>query len=268
MRGQDRLCGVRIFHVPFEKRHLVGNQRYSIAGLPCLYLGSSLWICWEELGRPDLDKVWISRFRFAKEVKVLDFQYPPHLLWRIFQAIRENREDIFDPAAKKALLERFNDRLIASYILIWPLIAACSIKVESKEGYFYPQYIIPQTLLQWVTREGIVDGIRYFSTQTPYRKGDAQAHSNCVFPAKTSARSGQCEVLRSMFTLTDPVSWEPLRATNIRTLSLKGGPDNSRAIIRLSSDFRVSYMQTSFYDAESKLSEIEETQGCSLHVDE
>ena len=38
-----------IFHVPFEKRRLVGNQRYSIAGLPCLYLRSSLWICWEEL---------------------------------------------------------------------------------------------------------------------------------------------------------------------------------------------------------------------------
>jgi hypothetical protein len=37
----------QIFHVPFEKRRLVQNQRYSIAGLPCLYFGSSLWICWE-----------------------------------------------------------------------------------------------------------------------------------------------------------------------------------------------------------------------------
>jgi hypothetical protein len=64
-----------IFHVPFEKRRLVGNQRYSITGLPCLYLGSSLWICWEELGRPPLNSLWVSRFRVARPVNVLDFQF-------------------------------------------------------------------------------------------------------------------------------------------------------------------------------------------------
>jgi len=47
-----------IFHVPFQNRHRVGNQRYSIAGLPCLYLGSSIWICWEELNRPELNQTW------------------------------------------------------------------------------------------------------------------------------------------------------------------------------------------------------------------
>ena len=31
-----------IFHVPFHLRHLVATQRYSIPGLPCLYLGGSL----------------------------------------------------------------------------------------------------------------------------------------------------------------------------------------------------------------------------------
>lgn len=28
-----------MFHIPYDKRHLVGNQRYSLSGLPCLYLG-------------------------------------------------------------------------------------------------------------------------------------------------------------------------------------------------------------------------------------
>lgn len=28
-----------MFHIPYAKRYLVGNQRYSLSGLPCLYLG-------------------------------------------------------------------------------------------------------------------------------------------------------------------------------------------------------------------------------------
>ena len=43
-----------MFHIPYDKRNLVGNQRFSLSGLPCLYLGGSSYICWEELGRKDL----------------------------------------------------------------------------------------------------------------------------------------------------------------------------------------------------------------------
>src|SRR5205823_638449 len=62
-----------LFHIPFNSRHLITNQRYSFPGLPCLYLGQSLYVCWEELGRPDLNGVVISRFRLrtAETVKVL-----------------------------------------------------------------------------------------------------------------------------------------------------------------------------------------------------
>ena len=38
-----------MFHIPFNMRYLVESRRYSIAGLPCLYLGSSHFICWYEL---------------------------------------------------------------------------------------------------------------------------------------------------------------------------------------------------------------------------
>lgn len=36
-----------IFHIPFSKRYLVNAQRYSVAGQPCLYLGTSLYVCWQ-----------------------------------------------------------------------------------------------------------------------------------------------------------------------------------------------------------------------------
>ena len=35
----------RLFHVPFELRHVIGRHRYGIPGFPCLYLGGSLQVC-------------------------------------------------------------------------------------------------------------------------------------------------------------------------------------------------------------------------------
>ena len=40
-----------MFHIPFEKRHLVSGQRFSIHGVPSVYLGESIYDC-----------LWHSRF--------------------------------------------------------------------------------------------------------------------------------------------------------------------------------------------------------------
>lgn len=179
-----------IFHVPFEKRRLVGNQRYSIPGLPCLYLGSSVWICWEELGRPAFDSVWVSRFRLAESVRILDFQFPPHHLWRIFDALQKGSPSARDHTSEVALKARLNIQFLISYISCWPLIAACSIGPEAQGCDFCPEYILPQALLQWVVREKQVDGIRYFSVRTPPKGRHIYAHSNLVLPTRTYSRSG------------------------------------------------------------------------------
>ena len=41
-------------HIPFQFNHKVGNERYSMSGFPSLYLGSSVYVCWEEMRRPCL----------------------------------------------------------------------------------------------------------------------------------------------------------------------------------------------------------------------
>ena len=65
-----------MFHIPFDRRHMVSNQRYSMAGIPCLYLGSSFFICWEELGRPNLNTLYISAFKIKNSfIKVLDLSF-------------------------------------------------------------------------------------------------------------------------------------------------------------------------------------------------
>lgn len=130
-----------IFHVPFEKRRLVGNQRYSITGLPCLYLGSSLWICWEELGRPPLDSLWVSRFRITKPVSVLDFLFSPHQAWRMSEALRRGNPRAIDRSSEEILKTRFNTEFLKSYASCWPLFAACSIRRDQRTGPFVPEYI-------------------------------------------------------------------------------------------------------------------------------
>lgn len=73
-----------IFHIPFSKRHLVGAQRYSVDGLPCLYLGTSLYVCWQEMNKPDFDKLYISAFTTNdNKSKILNFA--PSLLNNISQ---------------------------------------------------------------------------------------------------------------------------------------------------------------------------------------
>jgi len=66
-----------MFHIPFDKRHLVKSQRYSIPGFPSLYLSSSIYTAWKELLCPDLNKIAIVRIEPTQEVKMLDFGCPP-----------------------------------------------------------------------------------------------------------------------------------------------------------------------------------------------
>lgn len=66
-----------MFHIPYEKRNLVGNQRFSLSGLPCLYLGGSSYICWEEShdsGNPvdfkDLGTLFMDIIYFVSDFKL------------------------------------------------------------------------------------------------------------------------------------------------------------------------------------------------------
>jgi hypothetical protein len=247
--ASGELSGKALFHVPFEDRRLVRNQRYSIAGLPCLYLGSSTWACWEELGRPDLDGVFVSLFRFIQDTSVLDFQFPPINAWNVFRASRQESK-----IAATEFSARYGDSFIESYISLWPLIAACSVKTASGDGSFYPQYIVPQMLLQWVCDERKVDGIRYFSTRTP-RGG--YPYYNCAFPARNITHHGRCSYLRERFKLTDPISWSILREIDIRSF-IDAGPSNWGTFIPVSKDIQFGYAQTGFYIAEQTLKYLEE----------
>jgi hypothetical protein len=59
-----------MLHIPFDKRHLISSERFSISGLPCLYLGTTSYCCWLEIGTPSYDKFNVSYLKIngAKEI--------------------------------------------------------------------------------------------------------------------------------------------------------------------------------------------------------
>jgi len=258
-----------MFHVPFEKRRLVANQRYSIAGLPSLYLGSSIWICWEEMGRPSLNSLLVSRFRIAEPTVVLDLQFTPELAWRVFNLVQEGLPEQISESKKQTVRDRYGDKYVFSYAVFWPLIAACSMRVHDRTGSFHPEYVIPQLLLRWVTatEKHKVDGIRYFSTRTRNKQFDVFAHTNCVFPSRNIKPKGRCSHLRRKFHLTTPITWELLTAMK-NSERFIFGPSNVGSAVQANSDLVINYSATDFFAAEVELWHLEENRDQSKEVED
>ncbi len=189
---------MELFHIPFQKRSKVSNQRFSLVGFPCLYLGDSLYVCWEELNRPKSNEFLASKLEYNKPRKKL----------RLID-IRLDQMYDFD-----CFIKENNDINIIN-CLHWSLVAACSYIVKDKNDPFKPEYIIPQILLQWVINMNnerdenrpIIDGIVYTSSKVKINgHRNVGAVNNYVIPVKSIKTRGYCQELQKMFDIYNPRS--------------------------------------------------------------
>lgn len=172
----------QMFHIPLNKRGIVTSQRYSSPGLPCLYLGTSVYTCWMEMGRPSFDSFQVAMFKPRDpSAKIID-------LSRIPQRLDEFRKEPW-----------FSEE---EYLLYWPLLAACSIKVRNRKETFKPEYIFPQFFLEYIQRkrDGHV-GVRYASIKCERQlKSNWRTYTNYVFPTFTGSMSEKTDSrLSSLF---------------------------------------------------------------------
>ena len=202
-----------LFHIPFYRRHIVGPMRYSIAGLPSLYLGGSTHVCWRELGEPDLATVAVSRFHAIENtnLRVLNFG---HRLPVLAAYVANVPQDFTSPTNAAVM--------VAAQVACWPLIAACSIRVPDRTVPDRPEYLVPQLMLEWITRTHQFHGIRYFSTHYAEYPDDPKTYMNYVFPARTNPAVGYCPELCELFELTDPLSWAQAKAAPIAGVQRPG----------------------------------------------
>lgn len=228
-----------MFHLPFQLRHKVEAQRYSIPGFPSLYLGSSVYICWRELQCPQFDDVHSIRLEVTSspmEINVLDFGWTPEMVATYIEI----------PTGGKITTQRHDFAL--SYVVFWPLIAAVSMRVLYRNHVaFKPEYIVPQLILQYVKEDSKIDGIRYFSLH--YEERDDlffELGCNFVFPVKQSAPTGHCPILSKKFKMTAALPWQI--ANRVRFPRGRGVPNN---LIELVEGYSCGYNDTFFGDIES-----------------
>ncbi len=235
-----------MFHIPFQLRHLVGTQRYSIAGVPCLYLGASLYVCWQEMGTPDLNKLYLSRFNYTPvngdKIKYLDFAYSLETLRHISleRFVESREEDISKNLAQ---------------MIFFPILIACSYNRKHQTANFHEEYIIPNLLLQWISKvNDEISGISYLSTKT-HQMRNCDIGINFVFPPETSSMiaSGFCSKLSDSFKLSKPVSWQLLD-----TITAVQNEQESpyQRVSDINESYLRNYRSTKFYEQECKLKDM------------
>lgn len=178
-------------HIPFELRHKVSNYRYSIAGIPCVYMGATIYTCYEELRSPGYDNIHVARIEIPKEYNLLTIGLLP---WEV-NDIRKERLG-------------FNNEFYYAYIKMLPLIMACSIKVGADRinAVFKEEYIVPQLVMQWLLASGTqFDGIIYFSTATKTKSVlNHRLYQNVVLPVKQIDKNGYCKQLAEELKVSKP----------------------------------------------------------------
>ncbi|QIG88560.1 hypothetical protein G6R40_02285 [Chryseobacterium sp. POL2] len=235
-----------LFHIPFEIREKVSTQRYSIPGLPCLYLADSIFVCWEELGRPDINTFHVARADLSQsKLKFLFFDTSPN----------EIKKKCFPTKSPEGKLLN----LLIPYLCYWPILAACSLIVKKPNEVFKPEYIIPQLLLQWVVSDQKVDGVVYKSNRIKVSKHNMGTFRNVVIPVKKIEAKGICPQLKKKIKLTNPISHQ--------LLEISGNKANTKAVevadlqramyIELIEGEKSAYSETIFGKLEEKLKTIQ-----------
>ena len=185
-----------LFHIPYDKKHIVKSYRYSKTEQPCIYIAGSTYLCWEETNQKGGD-VYCSKFKAVNETKILNIAYRPAVWAALFNEIiiNKNKKDI----------DFYSERMhfILANAVCWPLIAACSIRVDINVND-KQEYIIPQLLMNWILDCTDCDGIRYFSSKMDKYYREAKPGVNFAFPATINASKGYCDKLAKKFILTEP----------------------------------------------------------------
>lgn len=182
-------------HIPFELNHLVSNERFSISGFPSLYMGSSVYACWEELHRPPFDFASVALFKTRQEIQVIDLSEQEHY--------------------------HFTNEVFSDCLTL-----ACSLPVTYPDAPFKPEYIIPQLLMQSLVqymhdrKENNLWGIRYTSThvkdgnlwiQFPRNKRNRKLFYNFVFPAFDRKPIGLSDSISNLFCFWNATTYNKIR---------------------------------------------------------
>ncbi len=274
-----------MFHIPFSMRTRVNSYRYSIAGHPTLYLGNSLYVCWNELRKASFENLNVVRYELKRgeKISLLDFGYRPQDIYKaVCDKIQEDITESKEFVGLDLIDFMKNKKNLVNYLITYPLLASCSVKVKNDAHVFKPEYIIPQSLLQYVIKvnnlpqkgkaekkEDVlyerndsfeeIHGVRYFSVSTEYGKYNNDVNPiefihNYALPAfELKKDSDLCKILLSKFDSTEPVSWSLLNIIHPSLLHSSYLDYFKSEIEVIKNHNPIPYNRTDFYAVENYL---------------
>lgn len=143
-----------MFHIPFNKRYLIKNQRYSLTGQPIIYLGKSILDIMKELDIDDESSKYlkISSVKIKDDLKVYDLRND---IYKIL-----NKMEFFNLFGEK----KRNDYKQEFFKILLSSICSFERRKEHKDYTFCEEYVIPQILAQTLKNKEY-DGVIYYSTK-------------------------------------------------------------------------------------------------------
>lgn len=142
-----------MYHIPLDKRDLVGTERFSVPGIPCFYMGASIYDIWLEMGRPPYSDFNVSAIKLTesgKKLQILNLTATPYLLLGVNNIVGNVHE-----------IEK-NISLVRALLRIYPLVIATSIRNKKPRGKFRTDYIVSHLIMMSIKDLGI-DGVAYLS---------------------------------------------------------------------------------------------------------
>lgn len=178
-----------MFHIPLNKKGIIRTQRYSSPGYPCLYVGESIYACWEEMHRSNFDLCMVSRLETTMSLKLLDLRIP-----------------------SKVNFENADETLL----LRLPIIIACMVVVKNPNDIYKPEYSITQLLTEWIitnnnseNKKEKIYGIRYTSSLSASSTSGFEYPKDklgniAFFVLDPLSTKTYCPQLSKVFKITDP----------------------------------------------------------------
>ena len=204
-----------MYHIPFSKRELVGNERFSILGVPCLYLARSIYTCWNELGKPQDSEFYVSKVTVNNSIQNFNL------------AINLKK-------VKEIAKESQYSSSVKNIIKLWILKLACSCVVKQENRKFKSEYIVPQLIMCELVNLKPYDihSITYFTNRafkTEFRDYFAPISVNVAIIAQQEGESEYSKHIGKEIQFTRPVNFSEFKQIcNLRPTNKVTSPNVKR----------------------------------------
>lgn len=220
-----------LYPLPSNKLSFCSAQRYSLAGIPCLYLATTTYCCWMEIGRPE--EFSASSYKpteSGKKLRILNLAFSQKQMHNLGKDSR------------------------AAYLL-FPLVMTVSVAVKNPraDANFRPEYTISHLVMRCLREFGIA-GVAYRSSRID-DAFDLLHTINLAIPLLDR------EEIFSDFLVTDPGTFSPQKRLCKEKQDASGLSYLNKFYTKENTDFysiacyghRVDYRDTSFSDIDNYL---------------